>query len=36
MNKNDLNNQTDDLEPQNTDADSTVIDDLEDMIEQLT
>jgi hypothetical protein len=35
MNNNDLNNQTDDLETQNTGDDSTVTDDLEDMIEQL-
>ena len=35
MNNNDLNNQTDDLETQSTDDDSTVTDDLEDLIEQL-
>ena len=35
MNNNELNNQTDNLETQNTDDDSTVTDDLEDMIEQL-
>ena len=35
MNNNDLNNQTENLETQNTDDDSTVTDDLEDMIEQL-
>ena len=35
MNNNDINNQTDDLETQNTDADSTVTDDLKDLIEQL-
>ena len=35
MNNNELNNQTDDLETQNTNDDSTVTDDLEDMIEQL-
>ena len=35
MSNNDLNNQTDDLETQNTDDDSIVTDDVEDMIEQL-
>ena len=35
MNNNDLNNQTEDLETQSTDDDSTITDALEDMIEQL-
>ena len=35
MNNNDLNNQTENLEAQDPDDDSTVTDDLEDMIEQL-
>ena len=35
MNDNDLNKKTVDLETQNTDDDSTVTDDLEDLIEQL-
>ena len=35
MNKNELNNQPENLETQNADDDSTVTDDLEDMIEQL-